>query len=396
MLLVANIVEICRMKIFKYIIFSISVIVLLSSLKCGVNTAGTMNPFRKKLTTLPLESIVLPEGFDIDIYADNVSNARGMSQSPDGTIFVGSRGEGAIYALQDYDNDMHADTMFTIDTDLNMPVGVAFKDGDLYVSAVSQILKYEKVLERLGKENKPIVIYDKYPTETHHGWKYIAFGPDGKLYIPVGAPCNICESEDPIYASITRINPDGSNMEIIASGVRNTVGFDWDPKTGDLWFTDNGRDMLGNDKPTCELNHLTVKGQHLGYPYCHQGDIADPEFGEDRSCGEFVAPFQNLGPHVAPLGMEFYEGSQFPSEYDNRILIAEHGSWNRDTPIGYRISTVPVLEDGTSGGYKIFAEGWLQDGKAWGRPVDIEQLKDGSILVSDDFADVIYRIYYKG
>jgi glucose/arabinose dehydrogenase len=192
------------------------------------------------------------------------------------------------------------------------------------------------------------------------------------------------------------MNPDGSNMEIVASGIRNTVGFDWDPKDGDLWFTDNGRDWLGNDMPACELNHMNADGEHFGYPYCHQGNIADPEFGEKRNCDEFVAPFQNLGPHVAPLGMEFYEGSQFPTEYDNRILIAEHGSWNRDDPLGYRISTVPVLADGSSGGYEMFAEGWLQDGKAWGRPVDLEQLSDGSILVSDDFADVIYRIYYTG
>ncbi len=381
---------------FYSLILFLSVFVLLSSSRCGVNTAGTLNPFKKKATDLPLEKIQLPEGFEIDVYAENVVNARGMSQSPDGTIFVGSRGEGTVYALQDLDGDYHADTLFVIDTGLEMPVGVAYRKGDLYVSAVSKILKYEKVIERLGKQNDPIVVYDQYPEETHHGWKYIAFGPDDKLYVPVGAPCNICESEDPIFNTITRINPDGSGMEIVASGIRNTVGFDWDPKDGDLWFTDNGRDWLGNDMPACELNHMNKEGEHFGYPYCHQGNIADPEFGEKRSCDEFVAPFQNLGPHVAPLGMEFYEGSQFPIEYENRVLIAEHGSWNRDDPLGYRISTVPVLADGSSGGYEMFAEGWLQDGKAWGRPVDLEQLSDGSILVSDDFADVIYRIYYTG
>ncbi len=355
-----------------------------------------MNPFRKSQTDLPLNLINLPPGFDIDIYASNVINARGMSLSPNGTLFVGSRGEGAIYAIKDMDGDFHADTIITIDTDLKMPVGVAFNDGDLYVSAVSQILKYPNIEQNLGQSIEPVVVYDAYPTDTHHGWKYIAFGPDDKLYVPVGAPCNICESEDRIYNTITRINKDGSNMEIIAEGVRNTVGFDWDPKSGDLWFTDNGRDMLGNDKPACELNHLKKEGEHFGYPYCHQGDISDPKFGSKRSCDEFSKPFQNLGPHVAPLGMEFYEGNSFPDEYSNRILIAEHGSWNRDEPIGYRLSTVPRKSDGSSAGYEIFAEGWLQDGKAWGRPVDIEHLKDGSILVSDDFADVIYRIYYKG
>ena len=380
----------------KYIFILLSAVFVLIQCKINVNTAGTMNPLRKGKTDLPLDKIKLPEGFEIDVFASNVINARGMSQSPSGTIFVGSRGEGAVYALKDLDGDFHADTMFTIDNDLNMPVGVAYKDGDLYVSAVSKILKYEKVEERLGQENEPVVIYDKYPTETHHGWKYIAFGPDGKLYVPVGAPCNICESDDKIYNSITRINPDGTGLEIIAEGVRNTVGFDWDPKTGDLWFTDNGRDMLGNDIPACELNHMSKETEHFGYPYCHQGDISDPKFGDKRACDEFTKPFQNLGPHVAPLGMEFYEGKNFPSEYANRILIAEHGSWNRDEPIGYRISMVRETASGTSGGYEMFAEGWLQEGKAWGRPVDIEQMKDGSILVSDDYADVIYRIYYTG
>ena len=358
----------------------------------NVNTAGTMNPFRKKITDLPLELIQLPDGFDIDVYAEGVINARGMDQSPNGTLFVGSRSEGAVYALKDLDGDFHADTMFVIDEDLKLPVGVAFHKGDLYVSAVSKIYKYENIEARLGEEIEPVIIYDDYPTETHHGWKYIAFGPDDKLYVPVGAPCNICESDE-IYSSITRINPDGTGLEIIAHGVRNTVGFDWHPETGELYFTDNGRDMLGNDIPTCELNRLKEEGTHFGYPYCHQGDLADPEFGEKRACDEFIKPFQNLGPHVAPLGMEFYTGNSFPSEYKNRMIIAEHGSWNRDTPIGYRLSMVAIDEKGNSKGYEMFAEGWLQDGKAWGRPVDIEQLKDGSILVSDDYTDVIYRIY---
>ncbi len=385
------------MLIMKYISVAVSAIIVTVFISCiNVNTAGTMNPFRKKKTDLPLDKIKLPEGFDIDVYAEGVINARGMDQSPSGTLFVGSRGEGSVYALKDLDGDFHADTMFVIDEDLKLPVGVAFHKGDLYVAAVSQILKYENIEERLGEEIEPVVVYGKYPTETHHGWKYIAFGPDDKLYVPVGAPCNICESEDEIFNTITRINPDGTGLEIIASGVRNSVGFDWHPETGELYFTDNGRDMLGNDKPACELNRLQKDGEHFGYPYCHQGDIADPEFGEKRGCDEFVKPFQNLGPHVAPLGIEFYEGKQFPTDYKNRMLIAEHGSWNRDTPIGYRLSMVAIDENGKSQGYDMFAEGWLQDGKAWGRPVDIEQLKDGSILVSDDFADVIYRIYYKG
>ncbi len=379
----------------KYIYASMVIIGLAFSC-VNVNTAGTMNPFRKKATELPLDLIQLPEGFDIDIYADGVINARGMDQSPSGTLYVGSRGEGAVYALKDLDGDFHSDTMFVIDEDLEMPVGVAFHKGDLYVSAVSMILKYENIEDRLGQDIEPVIVYDEFPTETHHGWKYIAFGPDDKLYVPVGAPCNICESEDRIYNTINRLNPDGTGLEIIAEGVRNSVGFDWHPETGELFFTDNGRDMLGNDKPACELNRLSDQGNHFGYPYCHQGDIADPKFGEKRACSEFVEPFQNLGPHVAPLGMEFYTGTTFPKDYKNRIIIAEHGSWNRDIPIGYRLSMVAIDKNGKSKGYEMFAEGWLQDGTAWGRPVDIEQLKDGSILVSDDYADVIYRIYYAG
>lgn len=380
------------MNYLKASLLGVLILIVISCI--NVNTAGTMNPFRKKTTDLPLDLIQLPEGFDIDVYADGVINARGMDQSPSGTLFVGSRGEGAVYALKDLDGDFHADTMFVIDQDLKMPVGVAFHKGDLYVSAVSKILKYENIEERLGQEIEPVLVTDQFPEETHHGWKYIAFGPDDKLYVPVGAPCNICESEDRIFNTINRINADGSGLEIIAEGVRNTVGFDWHPETGELYFTDNGGDMLGNDRPFCELNRLEKEGSHFGYPYCHQGDLPDPKYGDKRSCDEFVKPFQNLGPHVAPLGMEFYEGKQFPEAYKNRILIAEHGSWNRDTPIGYRLSIVNIDSEGKSEGYDMFAEGWLQDGKAWGRPVDIEQLKDGSILVSDDFADVIYRIYY--
>ena len=373
-------------------------LVLLMFLQCklNVNTAGRMNVFKKSKTELPLDKIVMPAGFEIDIFASSVPNARGMSISPSGTVFVGTRGEGAVYAIQDLDGDFHADTMFVIDEDLNMPVGVAFKDGDLYVSAVSKILKYEDVESRLGQSMEPVVVYDQYPTDTHHGWKYIAFGPDGKLYVPVGAPCNVCESDNEIYTTITRMDPDGSNMEIVGTGIRNSVGFAWDHETEELYFTENGRDMLGNDKPSCELNRLTSVGEHFGYPYCHQGDIPDPKFGDKRSCDEFTKPFQNLGPHVAPLGMEIYWGENFPSSYKNQILIAEHGSWNRDEPIGYRISTVRRDESGLSKGYEMFAEGWLQDGDAWGRPVDIEPLKDGSLLVSDDYADVVYRIYYTG
>jgi len=345
-----------------------------------------------------LDRIKLPEGFKIDLYATDVTNARSMSLSPSGTLFVGTRGDGRVYALKDTDGDMIADQMYTLMEDGNMPNGVAFKDGDLYVAEVSRVLKFENIESKLDNPGEPIVITEDYPTEKHHGWKYIAFGPDGKLYVPVGAPCNICDSRDDIFNSITRINPDGTGREIVQRGVRNTVGFTWHPETGDLWFTDNGRDMLGDEIPACELNRASRDGLHFGYPYCHQGDLEDPVYGKNKNCADYVAPAQNLGPHTAPLGIEFYTASMFPASFKNKALIAEHGSWNRSKKIGYRISMVPLDAQSNATGYETFAEGWLdsEEDEAWGRPVDLEFLPDGSMLVSDDFADVIYRISYKG
>ncbi len=346
-----------------------------------------------------LDQIRLPEGFRIDYYAQDVTNARSMCLSPDGkTLYVGTRKEGNVYALRDTDGDMRADEKYTLLTDMNMPNGVALKDGDLYIAEVNRVLKIADIDARIADDMDYEVIRDDYPTETHHGWKYIAFGPDGKLYVPVGAPCNICESEDRIFNTITRIDVESGEREIVQEGVRNTVGFTWHPDTDELWFTDNGRDWMGDDSPSCELNRAPQDGLHYGYPYCHQGDMADPEFGAKRACDEFVAPYQNLGPHVAPLGLEFYEADQFPEEYHRAILIAEHGSWNRTDPIGYRISMVRQNDQGNSRGYEMFAEGWLVAGqkKPLGRPVDLEHLPDGSILISDDYAHCIYRVSYVG
>lgn len=340
-----------------------------------------------------LQDIRLPPGFTISIYAEGVKNARGMSLGPDGTVYVGSRDVGNVYAVRDEDGDGVAERVYTIATRLAMPAGVAFHDGDLYVSAVSRIVKLPGISGRLADPPAPVTVYDGFPTETHHGWKYIAFGPDGKLYVPVGAPCNICLSDDSIFASITRMNADGTGREIIAHGVRNSVGFDWDPRDGSLWFTENGRDWMGDDQPACELDHLTANGQHFGYPFCHQGDLLDPEFGKGRNCADYVPPAAKLGPHVAPLGMKFYRGERFPAKYRHAIFIAEHGSWNRSTPIGYRITVAYPQADGTAT-TEVFAEGWLQGNSAWGRPVDLLELPDGSLLVSDDVADVIYRIRY--
>ncbi|MBY0435768.1 MAG: sorbosone dehydrogenase family protein, partial [Cyclobacteriaceae bacterium] len=341
----------------------------------------------------------LPAGFTISVFAE-VENARSMAISPSGTIFVGNRNEDKVYAVKDTDGDGKADKKWVLASGLNMPNGVAFSDGDLYIAEVSKISKISAVESKLANPGKPVVIYDKYPAETHHGWKYIAFGPDGKLYVPVGAPCNICESKDPVYASITRMNADGTGMEVFASGVRNTVGFTWHPTTKEIWFTDNGRDMLGDDIPPCELNSASKAGMHFGYPYCHGGIIKDPEFGNKRPCSDFTKPAQNLGPHTAPLGLKFYNATMFPEPYRGNLFIAEHGSWNRSKEaghIGYRLSLVKVKgNQGTS--YETFASGWLAADKknAWGRPVDVLILPDGSMLVSDDQANVIYRITYKG
>jgi len=341
--------------------------------------------------TLPLDKIVLPPGFAIELVA-SVEGAREMALGAKGTLFVGSNGPGKVYAIRLVSGAVSE--IFTVASGLRLPVGVAFKDGALYVSAVDRILRFDDIENRLDHPPRPVVVTDRLPKETHHGWKFIAFGPDGKLYVPVGAPCNVCEPDPDRYANIMRMNRDGSGVEVFARGVRNTVGFDWHPADGSLWFTDNGRDMLGDDVPPDELNHATKPGMNFGFPYCHGGTIADPEFGSKHGCSEFTAPVQQLGPHVASLGMRFYTGTQFPAQYRNQIFIAEHGSWNRSSKIGYRITLVR-LEGGRAVAYEPFATGWLQGQNAWGRPADVLVMPDGSLLVSDDYAGAIYRISYR-
>ncbi|HEX2966520.1 MAG TPA: sorbosone dehydrogenase family protein [Syntrophorhabdaceae bacterium] len=340
-----------------------------------------------------LEKIKLPPGFKIEIYAEKVSGARSLASGPNGIVFVGSRSQGKVYALIDRNSDSKADAVLTIARGLNSPNGVAYLNGSLYVAEISRVIKYEDIENRLSDPPRPIVVNSTFPKDKHHGWKFIRFGPDGKLYIPVGAPCNVCLSKDPRYATIMRMNPDGTDLEIFAAGIRNTVGFDWNPKTKELWFTDNGRDMMGDDTPPDELNCAPEKGMHFGFPYCHGINIKDPQFGDGKSCSDFTRPSRELGPHVAALGMRFYTGTMFPSGYRNNILIAEHGSWNRSIPIGYRLSFV-ALENGRAARYEPFAQGWLQNSEAWGRPVDVLVMPDGAVLVSDDKADVVYRISY--
>jgi len=339
--------------------------------------------------SLPLERLVLPPGFSIELFA-RVPNARQMALGKT-TLFVGSMRAGKVYAIP-----LKGDRKpVVIAEGLSLPVGVAFRDGDLYVSAVSRILRLRDIEARLNKPPRPETVSSGYPGDTHHGWKFIAFGPDGRLYVPVGAPCNSCEPDPDRYATITALDVTSGKIEVVARGVRNSVGFDWQPQSGELWFTDNGRDWLGDDAPPDELNRLTRAGQHFGYPHCHGGTLADPEFGKDRRCTEFVPPVQNLGAHVASLGMRFYTGTTFPERYRNAVFIAEHGSWNRSKKTGYRVSVVR-LQGNRAVSHEPFVSGWLQGDDAWGRPADVLVMPDGSLLISDDHAGAIYRVVYRG
>ena len=340
-----------------------------------------------------LNDITLPRGFTITTVSDDVPGARQIALGDDGTIYVGSRGPGAVYAIVDADRDGATDSVYVVADDLRMPSGVAMRDGALYVAAVNRILRFDDIRSHLASPPDPVVIRDDLPQDGHHGWKFIAFGPDDRLYVPIGAPCNICLSSDERYASILRMQPDGSDLEIFARGVRNSVGFDWHPETGVFWFTDNGRDLMGDDLPPDELNRAEQSGLHFGYPFCHGRDIGDPEYGSQRSCDEFVPPAMALDPHVAAIGMRFYTGEQFPVEYQGQVFIAEHGSWNRTDPIGYRITVVRFGADDVPR-YEVFAAGWLKGRTAWGRPADFQVDHDGALLVSDDRQGAVYRIRY--
>ncbi|WP_414695357.1 PQQ-dependent sugar dehydrogenase [Paraburkholderia sp.] len=345
---------------------------------------------------LPIERIKLPPGFHIEVLSADVPGAREMTLSGDGVLYVGSMG-GDVYALELKDGK--AIKRHIVASGLTMPVGVAWRNGALYVSAVSSIVRLDDIDRHLDDPPKAVVITDSLPTEHHHGWKFIAFGPDGKLYVPQGAPCNVClPSSDPQrvhFAMIGRMDPDGSHYETIARGVRNTVGFAWHPQTHELWFTDNGRDMLGDDIPDDKLNRLAHVGEDFGFPYCHGGNVADPEFGAGHPCSGFTPPVLKLGAHVASLGMRFYNGSMFPADYENSIFIAEHGSWNRSKKVGYRVVRISANPDGTNAHQEVFAQGWLNsDETQWGRPADVLPLPDGSLLVSDDYAGAIYRVTY--
>ena len=340
-----------------------------------------------------LDSLRLPDGFSIAVYAQ-LSGPRQMALGADNVVFVGTNRGGVVRAVVDGDGDGVADEVSVIAENLNVPNGVAYHEGDLYIGEINRISKISNVNAHLGSPQTTETVNDSLPNRRHHGFKFLQIGPDNKLYVPIGAPCNVCE-EEAVFASLHRMNLDGSGMENIATGIRNSVGFDWHPQSGELWFTDNGRDMLGDDIPAGEINRVTATGQHFGFPYIHQGDLPDPDFGRGRSAADYTPPVHKLGAHVAPLGMAFYQGDAFPSDFANTILVAEHGSWNRSQKSGYRVMMGKVNSSNNGiDDYTPFVEGWLEGQVNWGRPVDVLNMPDGSVLISDDLAGVIYRVTF--
>lgn len=347
---------------------------------------------RSEPATLP-GHLRLPPGFSVQVLA-SVPGARSMALGDKGTLFVSTQRAGDVFAVRDPFGP--APQVLKVVSGLKMPNGVAFRKGALYIGEPQRILRIAGVEKKLDAPPAPEVIVTDLPYKGMlHSWKYIAFGPDGKLYVPAGAPCNVCD--EPGFGVILRMNADGTGREVFARGIRNTVGFTWHPVTRELWFTDNGRDMLGDDVPPCELNRAPKAGLDFGFPYCHGGSIPDPEFGKLGRCEDAVPPVQALGPHVAPLGVKFYTGKMFPAEYRNQVFIAEHGSWNRSREAGktgYRVSLVRI-RDGKATAYETFMDGFLDGDTALGRPVDVLVAPDGALLVSDDTAGAIYRVSYR-
>ena len=363
---------------------------LLLALSSVIATIAPLsNAFASAATDKVLANVQLPSGFKLEVYTDQVPAARSMALGQNGTLFVGSR-SGELYSVSGDPTSKQPGKVKVIARQLNMPNGVAFRDGALYVAEVNRITRYDAI-ESAAQTPQPKIVRDDLPRDRHHGWKYIAFGPDGRLYVPIGAPCNVCN--EPKYGVITRMNPDGSGYEVFAKGIRNTVGFTWHPQTKELWFTDNGRDWLGDNQPPCELNVAPRAGLDFGFPYCHGRNVKDPDFGTLGECSRMTPPVQTLGAHVAPLAVKFYTGQMFPENLRNRAFIAEHGSWNRAEKSGYRITTV-ALNGNSAAAYEPFATGFNRGDEVFGRPVDLLVLADGSMLVSDDTAGAIYRISY--
>ena len=351
------------------------------------------HPIPTAAADLPVKKIKLPPGFKAEVWASGILDARGMRQGDKGTVFVSSLFvAGKLYAVTDRGGKREVKTLAE---KLFLPNGIEYHKGNLYIATPKEILRYDNIEANLDSLPAPKTIYADLPGEVPHGWKFIKVGPDGKLYVPVGAPCNICEPDPDKYALIFRINLDGSGREIVARGVRNTVGFDFHPKTGDLWFGDNQRDWLSEDLPNDELNHVTQPGkQHFGYPYCHQGSIPDPEFGWGHSCNDYAKPAALLGPHAAPLGMRFYDGKMFPAKYRNAIFLTRHGPWNRSEKYGADVLAVFIDDKGQVTKMEPFLSGLVENNQYLGRPADVMVMTDGSLQVSDDYNGAIYRITY--
>ncbi len=340
---------------------------------------------------LPLNKIKLPPGFLIQVWA-TIPDAKSLAIGKQGTVFVSSKATGSIYAISQ--SDSKEKQIRIIANGLKSPSGIAYYDGALYVTALNRIFRFDQIENNLDHINEPVTIYENLPKESFHSTRYMALGPDNLLYITIGAPCDACEADPMQYALIARINPNGNNFEIYAQGVRNSLGLDWHPQTNQLWFSDIGRDWMGEDIPPDELNQATAQGLHFGFPYCHANNILDPKFGAKRGCNKSQPPIAELEPHVSPQGIKFYSGRMFPPQYHDQLFIAEHGSWNRRSPVGFRLQHFQI-EKNQLVKKEIFAEGWFIDQKAWGRPTDLLVMPDGALLVSDDLAGVIYRISYQ-
>jgi glucose/arabinose dehydrogenase len=343
-----------------------------------------------------IQRVKLPQGFTMSVYQQGVQDARQMALGAKGTLFVGAFEIGKVRAIT---KDHQVKTILT---GQNMPTGIGFKDGSLYVIEITKISRYDNIEDNLDNPPKPVIVYQDMPNYPPHGWKYFGLGPDNKLYVAFGPPCNVCNLPFTNFG-YRRINLDGSHAEPVVWGIRNSVGMDFDPRTGDLWFSENSRDWLGDDKPSDRLGHVKlthgaiIEVPNYGYPYCHPGKIPDPKYGEGEDCSKYAQGALDLGPHMAPLGMKFYTGKQFPAEYQNNIFIAEHGSWNRHTKNGYRIVRVVANTDGTVTKNEVFADGFADAAanQVYGRPDDILNMPDGSLLVADDYAGAVYQIAYK-
>jgi glucose/arabinose dehydrogenase len=342
-------------------------------------------------TDIPLNTLKLPPGFRIELWASGMPGVRAMSRTESGKIYAGTRGIGRVYEITD--NGRERTSRVVVDK-LNQPA-VTYHNGALYVMAIDKVLRYDGIDRNPGAQPVDLTARFNLPPEQHHNWKFIKFGPDGKLYVPFGAPCNICMPEAP-YAQIRRYDADGSNMQVVARGVRNTQGFDWHPVTREMWFTDHGRDWMGDNAPEDELNRLSRDGQFFGFPYCHANGVADRDVRRDRACEGVTLPVTTTGPHAATMGIHFYTGTMFPPEYRNVAFVARKGSWNRTQKFGYDVVTVRADANGGNARITPFVTGFLDTQKDafWGRPVYFLQLPDGSLLLSDEQMGAIYRITY--